>query len=251
MALPLINLSSWSLQFPCGSLYLFIGPMSSNKSTALIMNAGMIADLHLQKVLLIVHSSDKDRVDGIFRMDGISCHGSHFRGISSKVTVIFSDNLSSIDITDFTTIAIEEGQFFQDLEAMVRSWVVDFNKIVLISALSGDFELNVFGPTINLIPLATNIFKMSAQCALCMIFKGIYPCSADYSARLTREKKQVIVAGKNIYRPACLYCFKCVRTLINSDHPQMDQLLEQIRLDQVSEQSSLLIRSLTSPPNSQ
>ena len=61
---------------------------------------------------------------------------------------------------------IDEGQFYPDLVEGVESFLRR-DKIVIISALDGDFERKPFGQIPELIPLSDDIVKLRAICMRC------------------------------------------------------------------------------------
>ena len=86
----------------------------------------------------------------------------------------------------YDVIAIDEGQFYDDLVETVR-FILSKGKTVLISALDGDFQQKPFGHTLELVrsafgvsrviytwvsnlrqvPLSDTLVKLRAICPLC------------------------------------------------------------------------------------
>ncbi len=73
-------------------------------------------------------------------------------------------------------------------------------KIVIISALDGTFQRKPFGRILELVPLAEQVIKLNAVCAVC-------GKDASFSQRLSCEKKVELIGGEDMYRPVCRACF--------------------------------------------
>lgn len=204
-------------QYASGSLHIWYGPMSSSKTTRLTTNLGMLADLDSKfRVALINHSNDLQRTDLMeSSFDGVSSHGSHFNGLSKRISVFHLETLKVFDsnyLNLYDIIGIDEGQFFPDLEDLVREWVYQKKKIVMIASLDGDFRMKPFGQVFNLIPLSQQATKLTAWCKLCRIFRydSLSPQIAPFTARLSNVNQQVDVGGSDKYVPVCLLCHQLV-----------------------------------------
>lgn len=131
-----------------GSCEIIFGPMFSHKSTRLREKITTLADVGL-KVLYINHSKDNRTTEA--QDQNITTHHSGFKGLSEKVYSIKVDFLANLDISNYDAIAIDEGQFFTDLEEVVRDWVLKKAKVVIIASLDGDFMMKPFGQAHRLI----------------------------------------------------------------------------------------------------
>jgi thymidine kinase len=187
-----------------GSCKIIFGPMFSAKSTKLRQEITTLADVGL-KTLYINHSIDNRETES--KDQNITTHHSGFKGLSDKVNAIKIDKLSKVSVLDYDAIAIDEGQFFEDLEKVVRNWVLDENKIVMIASLDGDFMMKPFGDANKLICISESVEKLSAMCEKCSSGKKQIP--AYFTAKFDKSSnKQTDVGGKDKYLPVCMECYQ-------------------------------------------
>ncbi|VDK25492.1 unnamed protein product, partial [Anisakis simplex] len=69
-------------------------------------------------------------------------------------------------LRDAHVVAIDEGQFFDDIAECAES-LANQGKIVIISALDGDFCRKRFKNILDVCPLSENITKLNAVCVSC------------------------------------------------------------------------------------
>ena len=148
-----------------GELHIFIGPMFSGKTTALISFANRNKSIG-KKVLVINHVSN-DRFGGDSKI--ISSHDKRTmdKCLSSSLLLPISQ---TDDYLEADIILIEESQFFNkenDLYDFVKTAIDIDNKIVAVAGLDGDIERSSFGETLKLIPLADSVKKMKSYCEKC------------------------------------------------------------------------------------
>jgi len=99
-------------------------------------------------------------------------------------------------------ILINEGQFFEDLFDVVLEMVEKENKEVYICGLDGDFQRNVFGELLKLIPYCDSIDKLTSLCSNCRDgTPGLF------SYRISSEKEQRVIGADN-YVPLCRDCYR-------------------------------------------
>ena len=103
------------------------------------------------------------------------------------------------DWDKFAVIAIDEGQFFEDIVKHVTKYVKG-QKYVIVAGLSGDSTAEPFANMSKLIARAQNIVFNKALCVHC---KG----EATFSKRLVRASKKILVGGKDVYEPVCCVHF--------------------------------------------
>jgi thymidine kinase len=115
------------------------------------------------------------------------------RSISTHLLADVTQVVSENDI-----IGIDEGQFYPDLVSTVQQWL-SMNKIVIVSALDGDFQQQPFGQVLQLIPLAEKITKLNAVCHVCT-------ADAPFSRRITTETNQQVIGGDDKYIACCRQC---------------------------------------------
>lgn len=96
-------------------------------------------------------------------------------------------------------IGIDEGQFFEDLATFSEA-AANSGKIVIISALDGDFLRKPFGCVCDLIAMAEHVIKLKAVCMMCQR-------DAAFSRRLTNEDKREVIGGADKYIAVCRRCY--------------------------------------------
>lgn len=113
-----------------------------------------------------------------------------------KLTDVY-EQMQSSDV-----ILINEGQFFEDLFESVCRLVETNHKIVHIAALDGDFQRNMFGQILQLLPRCDDYIKLHALCSQCK--DGT---KAAFSYRISRESEQISIGSDN-YVPLCRKCYE-------------------------------------------
>ncbi len=95
-------------------------------------------------------------------------------------------------------IMIDEAQFFPDLLEFVIKSVESFHKEVYVAGLDGDYNRNIFGDIVKLIPLADMIIKLKAKC-------NCNGCSNDaiFSKRIVKNDDKILIGGIDSYVPVC------------------------------------------------
>ena len=100
-----------------------------------------------------------------------------------------------MDLVAYTVIAIDEGQFFEDLLPFADE-LANEGKVVVIAALDGDFQRQPFGQVPALVPRCERVDKLSAICAYCSR-------PASFTQRLTAETETVSIGGADKYVAVC------------------------------------------------
>jgi thymidine kinase len=196
---------------PQGSLKIVFGPMYSSKSVTLIADITKEADIGM-KVLYINHSSDVRDTEK--QDDYVTTHSSGFRCLSDKITALKATTLTEIPesiILEHDVIGIDEGQFFPDIVPKVRSWVLDFNRIVYIASLDGDWRMMPFGKVNELICIANSVVKICAKCVMCRHKVGnrIISVDAHFTGKIGGDLTKVVEIGAaDKYVPLCLPCHR-------------------------------------------
>tara|TARA_E500000331_G_scaffold344483_1_gene380808 strand:+ start:15030 stop:15722 length:693 start_codon:yes stop_codon:yes gene_type:complete len=188
-----------------GYLELIIGPMFSGKTSRLLEIHKKCKISNIECVI-INHSSDN-------RYSNNATVLSHSK---EKAPCILLDNLYSIvnnmaceDKHDITkqlckskVILINEGQFFDDIKESVMLLVEQYNKIVYVCGLDGDFKRSTFGNLLTLIPLCDKIEKLPSLCKKC--------CNGNkaiFSHRTSKNLCQKLIGGQDEYLPLCRKCY--------------------------------------------
>jgi len=173
-----------------GSLHIILGPMFSGKTTRLIQIHK--TRTYIGKRVAVINYADDKRYDSTM----LSTHD------HNMIPCIQLLQLSDFDCSQYDTILINEGQFFDDLHTNVLKFVENLDKEVYIFGLDGDFLRKKFGSILDLIPHCDTVEKLSALCADCR--DGTL---AHFSYRISLETEQMIIGADN-YKPLCRKCYK-------------------------------------------
>ena len=169
------------------SLTLIFGSMFSGKTEELIRRVRRYEAIGW--TACVVNSSSDTRVAGrnVVRTHTGATH-----------SAVVTSDLSEIG-PDPKVVAVDEAQFFEDLEAHVCRWVEDEKRHVILSGLSGDFRRRSIGSMQDLIPFADEVVWKRALCAECR--DGTL---ASFSQRMDAEDTRVVVpGGSDMYRAVC------------------------------------------------
>ena len=167
-----------------GTLTVISGPMFSGKSTYLINKS-----LECEKKIIINHSLDKR-----YSTNSICTHSrlsTPSISLDNLTDIINTENFEQAD-----NIFIDEAQFFSNLYAVVLNIIKNTNKNLFIAGLLIDFESNVFGELLYLIPLADHHISLKGKCYLCHN-------PSLFSSKITENKSQIDVGTFNSYQPLC------------------------------------------------
>lgn len=190
-----------------GYLELIIGPMFSGKTSKLLEIYKQCNFCNIS-VTIINHSFDKRYHDTMMashdKIMAPCLQVTNLRDIWPEDGIIEPSNfldMRSYDILkDSDVILINEGQFFDDLDIVVKELLV-CNKKIYICGLDGDFERKKFGKILDLIPICDRIIKLTSLCSLC---KNGTP--GIFSMRITNEREQTVIGSDN-YIPVCRTCY--------------------------------------------
>jgi thymidine kinase len=181
-----------------GYLEIILGPMYSGKSSRIVEIYKKCKFCNIP-VTVINHIIDNRYDDTL-----LSTHD------KIMIPCIQTNSLNDVwrehDIRESQVILINEGQFFEDLYAVVSD-MVKSGKQVYVCGLDGDFERNKFGQMLDLIPLCDTVTKLTSLCSVCK--NGT---KAIFSMRVTHEKEQTLVGSDN-YKPVCRYCYEAHVTI--------------------------------------
>jgi thymidine kinase len=174
--------------------------MFSGKSTELIRRIEREESIG-RKVVLINHLHDARRSGEGF----IQTHSGKKKDCKMVESIKeFRATYNDI-LEDVQTIAINEGQFFVDLEFEVLK-LVDMGYNVIVCGLDTDFHREPFMEIVRLIPHADNVIRTTAFCSVCRDGKT----EAIYSARIIGGTERVLVGGSDSYQPVCRGCYRKV-----------------------------------------
>lgn len=177
-------------------LEMIIGPMFAGKSTELLRR---IRRYKLCKKNMIIVGNSIDTRSGDF----IKSHN----GDSQKIVVV--SKLSDVFLLDeylsCDIISFDEAQFFPDLVDGVKKMLND-DKHVLCSGLSGTFKRTPFENIAQLTSLATNITFLTAICTYVDENNNPCNCDAPYTTKFKshlKESTNIETGGSEMYTPRC------------------------------------------------
>ena len=148
------------------SLTVYCGSMFSGKSQRMLGEITRFSDVSESRHALIINHS----LDNRNEVKVVSSHSSLYAGLSNKVDVVSTDKLSTIDVSNYTIIGIDEVNFFSDLDDLlqtIRLWIQQ-GKHIICAGLDSDFRGKKFGYISELVHLADNFEKLHAICSICL-----------------------------------------------------------------------------------
>jgi thymidine kinase len=189
------------------SVEVITGPMFSGKTTELFKRVTRWVDVTGSKALIINHIYDKKRHTSPTQKS--STHSS-YKGLSEKIDIQMEDDLSSVDVTEYTIIGIDEANFFNDLFAYVNKWALQGKHIVVVG-IDSDFKGARFGTISDLLPISDSFVKLTAICSRCLREteeRGeiITPCNitpAPFTEKIVKDDKITDVGGSDKYIAVC------------------------------------------------
>lgn len=186
-----------------GRIEIIIGCMFSGKSSELIRRVKRYEAINI-KVLSINY--DKDNRYGnsnqIITHDQISKNA---MSINKLKPILGIDEFKTSSI-----IAINEGQFFEDLYDFVTTAADYFNKTIIVCGLDGDYQRNVFGDILRLIPHSESVQKIDALCKLC--HDGT---KAWFTKRISHSNQRIEIGGAESYIPVCRTHYNSIEQIQN------------------------------------
>ena len=180
-----------------GKLELIIGNMFSGKSSELIRRINREKSIN-KKILVINYISD-NRYDS----NSVVTHD------NLKVNCLKLEKLEIDEniINSYDSFFIDEGQFFINLYDFVKNLVDYHKKHVVVSGLDGDFNRNLFGDIIKLIPICDSVDKLTAYCNKCnngTLAPFTKKYNLDKTSNLIDKTSNLIdIGGIDKYIPVC------------------------------------------------
>eukprot|EP00471_Norrisiella_sphaerica_P000792 CAMPEP_0184487754 /NCGR_PEP_ID=MMETSP0113_2-20130426/10315_1 /TAXON_ID=91329 /ORGANISM="Norrisiella sphaerica, Strain BC52" /LENGTH=173 /DNA_ID=CAMNT_0026870153 /DNA_START=317 /DNA_END=838 /DNA_ORIENTATION=- len=163
-----------------------MGPMFAGKTCALIDRISV--EEKKNKSILVVKSAKDTR----YSRDEVVSHN----GMKRRCTAVNKlEEISEEDFEHSSVIAIDEGQFFDDLAPFCRR-AADQGRTVIVAGLDGDFQRQRFGQVLDIVPIADAVIKLSAKCSVC-------DEEAPFTGRVVDSKEQTFVGGAESYQPLC------------------------------------------------
>lgn len=212
-----------------GRIEIIIGPMFAGKTTELMRRVKR--EIHARRRCFVIKYSKDTRYDA----ENVASH--------DKLTLKATASVSRLsdagdEWREHDVIAIDEGQFFPDLLDFCEK-VADAGKVVVVSALDGDFQRRPFGKICELIPMAESVTKLTAVCMMC------HSEEAPFTRRTVSSSQQELIGGADMYIATCRACYNNP----NSPSPRkMIQVRDAIREVESATMAAVSARSpLTSP----
>ena len=170
--------------------------MYSGKSTELLRRVRRALAIN-NSVCLVNHA-----LDTRYESNTVSTHnGCNMK--SFKYSSLKELDTAVNIVNEYNLIAIDEGQFFKDLEEYVKKFVEEYNLHVVIAGLIGDFKREKFGHMLDLIPFATDIIHTKALCDGCKNGK-----EAVFTVKIHGESTQIDIGSIDKYKAVCRACYK-------------------------------------------
>ncbi|KAF8370980.1 thk-1, partial [Pristionchus pacificus] len=183
-----------------GHVSVILGPMFSGKTTELLR----LHERHVraQKKCLLVKYAGDTRYD----KDCVATHDRKFGTGATLKAERLAEVTDKLFDKEIEVVSIDEGQFFDDLEATVAKLALA-GKIVYVAALNGDFSKKPFPQIAILMPHADEVTLLKAVCEC--------GCDANFTFRVTTDKKVVVIGGEDSYKAVCRDCYE--KSLIERD----------------------------------
>ena len=174
-----------------GWIEVICGPMFSGKTEELIRR--LIRAQIAKQVVTIFKPSLDDR----YSEDYIVSHNKR------KIKSIAIKNIKDIHkySKDSDVVGIDEAQFFDNTIIDICKKLAKKGKRIVIAGLEKDYQAVPFGPMPQLLVDAEYVTKVNAICMQC-------GNPANFSQRITDEKKQVVIGEIDKYEARCRKCFQ-------------------------------------------
>jgi thymidine kinase len=173
-----------------GSIEVIAGSMFSGKTEELIRR------LKRAKIARLKVEIFKPAIDTRYSVAEVVSHDEN----SILSTPVESSGNIMLLTSDVDVIGIDEAQFFDAGLIEVSINLANQGIRVIIAGLDMDFKGNPFGPIPGLMAVADHITKVHAICMRCGDV-------AQFSHRLSKADKLVLLGEKDEYEPLCRSCF--------------------------------------------
>ena len=176
------------------SLELLIGPMFAGKTSELIRRLTTFKKANFT-VLYINSALDT-------RSELFSTHNNSLTKYQD-IDMIKTGRLMDVYelCKNVSVIAIDEGQFFEDLIEFYKNIVDNDKKTLIVAGLNGTSDREPFGKLNDLVPLCDNIEFIRPFCTTCSETGKMIP--AIFSKRLANCSGVVCIGGSDSYIAVC------------------------------------------------
>lgn len=183
-----------------GKIILIIGPMFSSKTTTLISYAKRY-QLAKKRVALIKYAGDtRYSVGDICSHDKQSIRSTYACNQMAPI-------IDTLDIQEADVVLIDEAQFISDI-VEIADKLANMGKIVILSALSGNYKREEFPAISGLIPKAEEIINLKAVCTRCgedANFTKLVNVQKEHE--LVESGNSTLIGGEELYESRCRTCF--------------------------------------------
>lgn len=172
------------------SVIVITGPMFSGKTTELIRRAREYKERHGLRVLVINHAKDVRTTQNTVRThDGVTYPAVH------------AHDLMLVNTRQYDIVAVDEGQFFNNLRTFVDIETRRWGKRVLVAGLNSDYLRRPFGEMPLLMSLADHVVVKHSTCSACS-------SPALFTQRLSENGDTIDVGGAEKYAARCRNCWR-------------------------------------------
>jgi thymidine kinase len=174
-----------------GRIELVIGPMFAGKTTELMRRVKR--EIHARRSCFVIKYAKDTRYD----VSNVASHDQLTLRAQAAVSRLgeVQDQWRKFDV-----LAIDEGQFFSDLVDFCNT-AADAGKIVMVSALDGDYRRKPFGQICELVPYCESVDKLTAVCMMC------HDQPACFTRRTVNVEQQELIGGADMYLATCRECY--------------------------------------------
>lgn len=190
-----------------GFLEITYGPMFAGKTSHLIekiYNFISFNQVHKNKnpKILIINSTLDNRE--LNKIKNLTIHNNYKKDfLPSYVEHISVKNLLDLDdkkIEKYNYIAIDESQFFEDLDTFVHKNLA-LDKYIHLCGLIADSDKKPFGKLLDLIPYADEVYNLKAFCVYCRYWQKTAVFTKWIGEDVKKDK--ITIGGKGKYIPVC------------------------------------------------
>ncbi|MBR8535147.1 thymidine kinase [Carboxylicivirga sediminis] len=178
-----------------GWIEVIVGSMFSGKTEELLRRLKR-AKIARQKVEIF-----KPLVDVRYSEEEVVSHDAN----AIRSTPVESSGNIMLLSSNVNVVGIDEAQFFDSGLTNVCHQLANQGIRVIVAGLDMDFKGKPFGPIPSLLATAEYVTKVHAICMRCGDL-------AQFSHRLSKEEKLVVLGEKNEYEPLCRCCFMKANT---------------------------------------
>ena len=181
-----------------GFLHIITGPMFSGKTTELIRIANKYVSIH-KKIVAINYSKDTryDPDGNIFSHDKQKFKKTLALDDLDDLITNHNDLIQESDV-----ILIDEIQFFKNALKNIKLLVEEYNKIVIVSGLDGDYLQKPFGDICKLIAFSDKLTRLTAVCSLSPDYRD-----APFSRRIVKSEQTEFIGADDSYIAVSRYIY--------------------------------------------